>query len=84
MSLDPLAPVAPARVKTLLLPLGQIKADRFASFVERLNKEHVVHLRDISADGRPNRSKGYPQLLKLALTQLTQTCSRLWRTQTVP
>lgn len=68
MSLDPLAPVAPARVKTLLLPLGQIKADRFASFVERLNKEHVVHLRDISADGRPNRSKGCSQLLNTALT----------------
>ncbi|KAI1039849.1 hypothetical protein LB505_007117 [Fusarium chuoi] len=53
-------PVAPARVKTLLLPLGQIKADRFASFVERLNKEHVVHLRDISADGRPNRNMFSP------------------------
>jgi hypothetical protein len=68
MSLDPLAPVAPARVKILLLPLGQIKADRFASFVERLNREHVVHLRDISADGRPNRSKGCSRLLKMALT----------------
>lgn len=57
MSLDPLLPVAPARVKALLLPLGQIKADRFAAFVERLNQEHVVHLRDVTADGRPNRSK---------------------------
>ncbi|KAF4987359.1 hypothetical protein FGRMN_10420 [Fusarium graminum] len=60
MSLDPLAPVAPARVKTLLLPLGQIKADRFASFVERLNQQHVVHLRDISADSRPNRNMFSP------------------------
>lgn len=50
-------PVAPARVKALLLPLGHIKADRFATFVARLHNEHVVHLRDISADGRPNRSK---------------------------
>ncbi|GKU12982.1 cis-golgi transport protein particle complex subunit [Fusarium langsethiae] len=57
---NPLAPVAPARVKTLLLPLGQIKADRFASFVERLNQQHVVHLRDISADGRPNRNMFSP------------------------
>lgn len=56
MSSDPLLPIAPARVKALLLPLGQIKSDRFASFVERLQSEHVVHLRDISADGRPNRS----------------------------
>ncbi|CAG2007825.1 unnamed protein product [Fusarium graminearum] len=57
---NPLAPVAPARVKTLLLPLGQIKADRFATFVERLNQQHVVHLRDISADGRPNRNMFSP------------------------
>lgn len=56
MSLDPLLPIAPARVKALLLPVGQIKAERFASFVDRLHGEHVVHLRDISADGRPNRS----------------------------
>ncbi|KAF7548733.1 hypothetical protein G7046_g8570 [Stylonectria norvegica] len=60
MSLDPLLPVAPARVKALLLPLGQIKTDRFASFVERLHGEHVVHLRDISADGRPNRNMFSP------------------------
>ena len=56
MSLDPLLPVAPARAKALLLPLGKIKAERFASFVERLRAEYDVHLRDISADGRPNRS----------------------------
>lgn len=56
MSLDPLLPVAPARVKALLLPLGQIRAERFTSFVDRLNAERYVHLRDISADGRPNRS----------------------------
>lgn len=66
MSLDPLLPIAPARVKALLLPLGKIKAARFASFAERLQAEHVVQLRDISADGRPNRSKymhvhGWPQ-----------------------
>ncbi|KAI8658769.1 hypothetical protein NCS55_01154700 [Fusarium keratoplasticum] len=60
MSLDPLLPVAPARVKALLLPLGHIKADRFASFVARLHNEHVVHLRDISADGRPNRNMFSP------------------------
>ncbi|KAJ6438278.1 trafficking protein particle complex subunit 9 [Purpureocillium lavendulum] len=60
MSLDPLLPVAPARVKALLLPLGKIKAERFASFVERLRAEHVVHLRDISADGRPNRNMFSP------------------------
>ncbi|KAK5993692.1 Transport particle subunit protein [Cladobotryum mycophilum] len=60
MSVDPLLPIAPARVKALLLPLGKIKVDRFASFVERLHAEHVVHLRDISADGRPNRNMFSP------------------------
>ena len=56
MSLDPLLPIAPARVKALVVPLGQIKRDRFSSFVDRLNSEHVVHLRDITPDPRPNRS----------------------------
>lgn len=56
MSLDPLLPIAPARVKALVVPLGQIRRDRFAAFVERLNTEHVVHLRDITPDPRPNRS----------------------------
>lgn len=56
MSVDPLLPTAPARVKALLLPLGKIKTDRFSSFVARLRGENVVHLKDISPDGRPNRS----------------------------
>lgn len=64
MSLDPLLPIAPARVKALVVPLGQIKRDRFSSFVEGLNSEHVVHLRDITPDPRPNRSMSWasPQL----------------------
>ncbi|TPX10904.1 uncharacterized protein E0L32_008110 [Thyridium curvatum] len=56
MSADPLLPIAPARVKALVLPVGRIKRPRFASFVERFNSEHVVHLCDITPDGRPNRS----------------------------
>lgn len=56
MSSDPLLPIAPARVKALLLPLGKITAQRFTAFVKLLQEEYVVHLRDISADGRPNRS----------------------------
>lgn len=56
MSLDSLSPIAPARVRALVLPLGQIRSRRFSAFVERLQEEHVVHLRDITADGRPNRS----------------------------
>ncbi|KAK7750595.1 hypothetical protein SLS62_007442 [Diatrype stigma] len=57
MSLDSLLPIAPARVRALVLPVGQIKRDRFSTFLQRLNEQHVVHLRDISADGRPNRSQ---------------------------
>ncbi|KAK9419784.1 putative TRAPP II complex [Seiridium unicorne] len=60
MSLDSLLPIAPARVRALVVPVGQIRRDRFASFVERLNQEHVVHLRDISPDGRPNRNMFSP------------------------
>ncbi|KAL0943860.1 hypercellular protein [Colletotrichum truncatum] len=57
MSLDSLLPIAPARVRALILPLGQIRSDRFLSFVERLRPEHAVSLRDVTPDGRPNRSK---------------------------
>ncbi|KAI8961577.1 Trs120-domain-containing protein [Daldinia sp. FL1419] len=60
MSLDSLLPIAPARVRVLVLPIGQIKRDRFTSFVQRLNEENVVQLRDISADGRPNRNMFSP------------------------
>ncbi|KAG8422860.1 hypothetical protein J3459_009999 [Metarhizium acridum] len=60
MSSDPLLPIAPARVRALLLPLGKIKTQRFAEFVEILQAEYVVHLRDISADGRPNRNMFSP------------------------
>jgi trafficking protein particle complex subunit 9 len=56
MSADSLLPIAPARVKALALPLGHIKATRFNSFLQRLRAEHVVQLRDVSADKRPNRS----------------------------
>lgn len=55
--LDQLSPVAPARVRAVLLPIGQIKRARFLGFVERLQAEHAVQLGDINADGRPDRSK---------------------------
>ncbi|KAG6011714.1 hypothetical protein E4U43_008162 [Claviceps pusilla] len=60
MSSDPLLAVAPARVKALLLPVGKIKAERFTPFVQRLQQEHVVHLKDVSPDGRPNRNMFSP------------------------
>ena len=59
MGLDPLSPIAPARIRALLVPLGRIKQSRFHSFVQRLEPENVVRLGDVSPDGRPNRST-YP------------------------
>lgn len=58
--LDQLSPVASARVRAVLLPIGQIKRARFISFVERLQPENVVRLGDISPDGRPNRNMFSP------------------------
>ncbi|KAI0422040.1 hypercellular protein A [Xylaria grammica] len=60
MSLDSLLPIAPARVRALVLPVGRIRRERFQSFAQRLHQEHVVQLRDISADGRPNRNMFSP------------------------
>lgn len=54
---DALLPIAPARVRALLLPLGHIRRDRFDSFAARLRGESIVSLRDITADARPNRSE---------------------------
>lgn len=55
--LDQLSPVAPARIKAVVLPIGQVKHARFLSFVERLQAEYAINLGDISADGRPDRSE---------------------------
>ncbi|KAH8594774.1 TRAPP II complex [Bisporella sp. PMI_857] len=58
--LDQLSPAAPARVRVVILPIGQIKRARFLSFVERLQPENVVQLGDVSPDGRPNRNMFSP------------------------
>ncbi|KAL2021203.1 hypothetical protein VTK56DRAFT_7390 [Thermocarpiscus australiensis] len=60
MILDPLLPLAPARVKALVLPIGHIKRERFTAFVDRLNAEHVVFLRDVTPDARPHRNMFSP------------------------
>ncbi|CAK7219202.1 hypothetical protein SEUCBS140593_003811 [Sporothrix eucalyptigena] len=57
---DPFLPVSPAQVKVLVLPVGPVHRDRFASFLERLKGEYAVHLRDVSADSRPNRNMFSP------------------------
>lgn len=60
MTQDPLLPVAPARVKALVLPVGHIQRERFTAFVDRLNAESVVFLRDVTPDARPHRSTPCP------------------------
>lgn len=56
MVVDPLSPIAPARVRALALPVGRIKRSRFVTFMERLSAECVVRLGDVSPDTRPDRS----------------------------
>ncbi|KAJ5099193.1 hypothetical protein N7532_006194 [Penicillium argentinense] len=60
MGVDPLSPIAPARLRALLLPIGKIKRSRFLSFAARLQAENVVRLGDISPDSRPNRNMFSP------------------------
>ena len=57
--LDQLSPVAPARIRVVLVPIGQIRRARFLSFTERLYPENIIRLGDISPDGRPNRSNSW-------------------------
>ena len=56
MNVDPLSPIAPVRLRALLLPVGKIKRSRFLNFASRLQAENVIRLGDISPDARPNRS----------------------------
>ena len=56
MAVDPLSPIAPARIRALLLPMGRIKRSRFIAFVDILQQEALVRLGDISPDPRPDRS----------------------------
>ncbi|KAI9718916.1 MAG: hypothetical protein M1812_003800 [Candelaria pacifica] len=60
MGTDPLSPIAPARVRALLLPVGKVRRSRFTSFVQRLQPENVVRLGDVSPDRRPNRTMFSP------------------------
>ncbi|KAL2855505.1 TRAPP II complex [Aspergillus pseudoustus] len=60
MGVDPLSPIAPARLRALVLPVGKIRRSRFLSFAARLQAENVVRLGDISPDARPNRNMFSP------------------------
>lgn len=54
MAVDPLSPIAPARLRALLVPVGKIKRSRFLDLAKRLQSYNVVRLGDVSPDGKPN------------------------------
>lgn len=60
MAIDPLSPIAPARVRVLVLPAGRIKKKRFLSLVHRLQQHDRVRLGDISPDGRRDQKMFSP------------------------
>ncbi|KAL8959398.1 MAG: hypothetical protein Q9193_003736, partial [Seirophora villosa] len=57
MEVDPLSVASPARVKILAVPIGQVRHSKFLSFLQRLEREHVVPLRDVSPDSRSHTSQ---------------------------
>ncbi|KAF2845370.1 hypercellular protein-like protein HypA [Plenodomus tracheiphilus IPT5] len=60
MVVDPLSPIAPARIRALLLPVGRIKRSRFVAYVDLLQQQSLVRLGDISPDPRPDRNMFSP------------------------
>ncbi|KAH7355939.1 TRAPP II complex [Pyrenochaeta sp. MPI-SDFR-AT-0127] len=60
MAVDPLSPIAPARIRALLLPVGRIKRSRFLGYVDLLQQQSLVRLGDISPDPRPDRNMFSP------------------------
>ncbi|KAG9753006.1 Trs120-domain-containing protein, partial [Aureobasidium melanogenum] len=52
MANDHLSPIAPARVRVLVLPAGRIKKHRFTTFLQRLEQHDSVRLGDISPDAK--------------------------------
>jgi Transport protein Trs120 or TRAPPC9, TRAPP II complex subunit len=73
MGIDPLSPVASARVNTLLVPAGRIRRTKFSSFVSRLQRENVVRLGDVSPDGQSNKSMSF-RTIEQALTNANDSC----------
>ncbi|MCJ1395781.1 hypothetical protein MMC18_008667 [Xylographa bjoerkii] len=60
MGIDALSPVAPARIRCLLLPSGPITRSRFLTFVERLRQESTVRLGDVSPNTKSQRNMFSP------------------------
>lgn len=77
MALDPLSPIAPARIRALLLPVGRIKRSRFLTFVDSLQSHSLIRLGDVSPDPRPDRSMDPSRnhsILHLLIVAFVQTC----------
>ncbi|CBX93612.1 hypothetical protein IAQ61_008313 [Plenodomus lingam] len=60
MGADPLSPIAPARIRALLLPVGHIRRSRFMVYVDLFQQQSLVRLGDISPDPRPDRNMFSP------------------------
>ncbi|KAF1844617.1 Trs120-domain-containing protein [Cucurbitaria berberidis CBS 394.84] len=60
MAVDPLSPIAPARIRALLLPVGRIKRSSFLVYVDLLQQQSLVRLGDVSPDPRPDRNMFSP------------------------
>ena len=56
MGLNTLSPIAPALVNILVVPAGNVKRSRFASFVSRLEEERYIHLGDITPNWGTSKS----------------------------
>ncbi|KAL6705353.1 hypothetical protein ACN47E_007002 [Coniothyrium glycines] len=60
MAVDALSPIAPARIRALLLPVGRIRRSRYLSYVALLQQQSLVRLGDVSPDPRPDRNMFSP------------------------
>ncbi|KDB26903.1 hypothetical protein H109_01307 [Trichophyton interdigitale MR816] len=60
MTIDPLSPIAPARLRVLLLPTGRIRRSRFLGFADRLRAHNVVRLGDVSPEGSSSKNSFSP------------------------
>ena len=56
MLFEPLSPVAPARVRCLLIPCGNIARTEFQRFKRMLEQGSIVRLGDVSPSDGPQSS----------------------------
>ena len=81
MGYDPLSPVAPARVRCLLVPCGQLSRSKFLQAKERLEKESIVRLGDVSPSDGPHGHMFSPQAFPAGYVFYDMTVSETPPTQ---